>query len=405
MTSEIIISGVGRSGTTAVYRIVQTLLRSNGMSPRCVYEPYLWRTDVLQHLDVDGRAFELAFNSTSSLSIEGMCAHARTLLFARTNSPEHAVFIDQLFAGGGPTLVKVIRGSGRLEAFLAARSNLKIIHIVRNPMDVVNSVLGHFSFFGDEYHPSDKPRFVREVRERFGDALGHSVRSEVEWSALWWRYMNQAALEAKAQCPGRLLAVSHEALKSSPATFVQRIATFCSLDSHDFDIAEAMRISGSSGGTARLDALAMLALEPYDEHYWRDILPSLHCGIDFDRSAAAQATASKYARPLEAKPSAFPALASDLTGPAVAAALRRQHNDAAARQAARIQEQTARIEEQDRLLESLRAQLKDSEQVAAKLRTDYQRVKDSWSWRWTRPLRGIADFLGSVSGYRRERQS
>ena len=73
--------------------------------------------------------------------------------------------------------------------------------------------------------------------------------------------------------------------------------------------------------------------------------------------------------------------------------------------AARIQEQAARIHEQEGLLESLRAQLKHSEQIAAKLRKDYQRVKNSWSWRCTRPLRGVADFLGSVSGYGHERQS
>jgi sulfotransferase family protein len=390
MTSKIMISGVGRSGTTALYRIVQTLLRSNGMNPRCVYEPYLWRPDVFEHLDVDDQAFVLTFNSTSSLSIEGMYAHAQTSLFARSNPPEQAAFIDQLFAGEGPTLVKIIRGSGRLEAFLAARSDLKIIHIVRNPMDVVNSVLGQFSFFGDEYHPSDKPRFVRQVRERFGDALARSARSEVEWSALWWRYMNRAALEAKARFPGRLLAVSHEALRSSPAVFVQRIATFCGLDWQDFDIAHATRTSGSSGGTVKLDARAILALKPHDEHYWCNILPSLHCGIDFDASAAARATATKYARPLDAKPSLFPAIPSDLTGPAAAAALRRQLDGAA-----------ARIQEQERVLESLRAQLEHSEQTAAEVREDYRRA---WSWRCTRPLRSVADLLGSVSDYGRERQ-
>jgi sulfotransferase family protein len=428
MTYEIMISGVGRSGTTALYRIVQKLLRSNGMDPRCVYEPYLWRTGAFEHLDVDDQAFALAFNSTSSLSIEGMYAHAQTPLFARSNPPEHAAFLDHLFGGGGPTLVKIIRGSGRLDAFLAARSDLKIIHIVRNPMDVVNSVLGQFSFFGDEYHPSDKPRFIQEVRKRFGDALAHSAGSEVEWSALWWRYMNQAALETKARFPGRLLAVSQEALKSSPAVFVQRIATFCGLDWHDFDIAEATRTSGSSGGMVKLDAHAIRALKRYDEHYWCHILPSLHCGIDFDASAAARATASKYARPFDAKPSLFPAIPSDLTGPAVAAVLWRQLNGAAAR----IQEQErvleslraqleslhaqleplraeleplrAELESLRAELESLRAQLEHSEQAAAKLRKDYRRVKNSWSWRCTRPLRGVSDFLESVSGYRDERQ-
>ncbi len=90
------------------------------------------------------------------------------------------------------------------------------------------------------------------------------------------------------------------------------------------------------------------------------------------------------------------------------APLRRQLDGAAARiqeQAARIQNQAARIQEQEHVLESLRAQLKHSEQAAVKLRKDYQRVKNSWSWRCTRPLRGVADFLGSVGGHGHERQS
>ena len=323
MSLEIIISGVGRSGTTALYGIVQKLLRVNGIDPTCGYEPYLWRSDVFEHLAIDDPGFADLFQITSSLSIEGMYAHARTPLFARTNPPEHVAFIDQLFTGRRPTLVKLIRGCGRLDAFLDVRPDLKVIQIVRNPMDVVNSALGLFSFFGEEYHPSDKPRFVREVHERFGDTLAQHLCSEAEWSGLWWRYMNQAALDTAAQSRSRVLTVSHEALRSAPAAAVQRIATFCDLDPKRFEIADAGQVPWSSGAKAKLDAVAVAALKALDERYWSDVLPRLDPDVDFDRAAVARAVAAKYASPNRRTGSPLEAIPGDLVGPALRAKLSR----------------------------------------------------------------------------------
>ena len=50
----------------------------------------------------------------------------------------------------------MIRGCGRLEAMLTLLPDLKVIVITHNLVDTVNSGLGMFSFFGDEFHPSDK---------------------------------------------------------------------------------------------------------------------------------------------------------------------------------------------------------------------------------------------------------
>jgi hypothetical protein len=56
-------------------------------------------------------------------------------------------------------------------------------------------------------------------------------------------------------------------------------------------------------------------------------------------------------------------------------------------------QERARLQEQGRRIESLEAQLKTS-------REDYDRVRNSLSWRCTRPLRGLADVVVGLNGGR-----
>jgi len=97
--------------------------------------------------------------------------------------------------------------------------------------------------------------------------------------------------------------------------------------------------------------------------------------------------------------------------------LRRELDDAAARleerqrqlddAAARLREQEQRIDEargpiqgQEERIESLEAQLRTLRQLEAKARQDYARVRNSRSWRYTRPMRGLAGLVVGLNGGR-----
>ena len=58
-----------------------------------------------------------------------------------------------------------------------------------------------------------------------------------------------------------------------------------------------------------------------------------------------------------------------------------------------VQEQAVRFQEQGRMIESLEVQLKTSRERETKVRQDYDRIRNSLSWRYTRPLRGLADLV------------
>ncbi|MHA7873708.1 MAG: sulfotransferase domain-containing protein, partial [Hyphococcus sp.] len=106
--------------------------------------------------------------------------------------------------------------------------NLKAVVVLRNPVDCINSQLGAFSFFGDEFHPSDSARFKAELD------ICEEWRSESEASANWWRHMNEAALKACERYPDRTFILPYEAIKTNPVGVSSALADFfgveCSSD-------------------------------------------------------------------------------------------------------------------------------------------------------------------------------
>jgi hypothetical protein len=218
------VAGVGRSGTTAVYEALQALARRQRQAFRCFYEPYLWGPPTWAPRFRD---IARAFGSTRSLHAEGLRTHLATPLFASElgpTLPDHLAFVRSLFPPDRSSLVKIIRGCGRLRDYLEAVPDLKLVLVTRNPLDCVNSILENFSFYGDEFHPSDQPRFFAELR-----ALGRrqpTFASEAEASLAWWREMNAAAFRTLAAWPGRAFILPHEALKADRDDALRRLAAF-----------------------------------------------------------------------------------------------------------------------------------------------------------------------------------
>ncbi|HYD49549.1 MAG TPA: hypothetical protein VEB21_14430, partial [Terriglobales bacterium] len=220
-----------------LYRQIGQMIRSAFSAPRYRYEPYLWRLNVAHPSD--------AGFGPADLSPFGMHAHRATPLHLDGRHKVHNAFIEEVFGkrpmmDGDPDspdawLVKVIRGSGRLESYLKALPDLKIVICTRNPIDTLNSSLGMFSFTGEEFHESDAPRLVQEARRhcRHIAVQDHETASHLAISALWWRACTEWSLDVAARYPDRCHIFRHEAFSINRNAEIDRLARFLGFSSSD----------------------------------------------------------------------------------------------------------------------------------------------------------------------------
>lgn len=212
---KLILSGVGRSGTSFLFEETAAALRAQGPAD-LFYEPYLWSP---ARVNETGKVHAEPFD-TRNLSPFGIYVHCESPLFLKESHPVHDLMIHRILRSGRPTLAKLIRGNGRLRSYLQADPELKVIGVVRDVFGTVNSVSNHFSFFGSEFFPTDLPRFQGEVRKRYNDEMeipsgNEAVRQAVQ-SAYWWKYQTLALLEAKQAYPGRVCIIDYDSLRRDP---------------------------------------------------------------------------------------------------------------------------------------------------------------------------------------------
>jgi sulfotransferase family protein len=218
-----LVSGVGRSGTSFVYRTLQEVALQQDSTFSFFYEPYLWGPKVWRRRPSQ---WETDFGTTSAIHSAGLAAHLQTPLFLNEASHEaHDQFADDMFRHNQNVLAKIIRGAGRLPYYLKRYPQLKIIHVIRNPLDCINSALGLFSFFGDEFHPSDKLRFLDSIRDRKAIA-----RTEAELSALWWDKMNESSLKIAKSEPDRVFILPHEICTTNPDQAYKALLKFLNIN-------------------------------------------------------------------------------------------------------------------------------------------------------------------------------
>lgn len=219
-----LVSGVGRSGTTFVYSALLNAARAQQADVLGRYEPLLWGEPVWDKLP--GRMGS-AFSTTDAISSRGVFAHTQAPLFLEDSHEVFDSFVAETFPADTAVVAKEIRGAGRLTAFLKRDPKLKIIHLVRNPLDVVNSGLLHFSFFGAEFHPSDEPRFNAEAAEHFAEIWRATGELSEAGKALeWWRLMNEAALRSASRFPQRVKVVAYESLMEDETRALRDMVDF-----------------------------------------------------------------------------------------------------------------------------------------------------------------------------------
>ncbi len=258
-----LIAGVGRSGTSAVYGGLQQCTHQLGERFKFFYEPYLWGPPTWTDPFADAAG---AFASTSAMDPRGLRTHLATPLFISPQAPRnpaHEIFIKRVFPDTSSSLVKIIRGCGRLRDYLVLRPSLKVVFVIRNPLDCINSALERFSFYGDEFHPSDRVRFLQELSLTPRATPG----SESAMAALWWSEMNKAALRTLAGFPGRALVLPYEAFKADREGSLSQMAEFLgpAVEVREIDL---KRPAGPVSRRRTLCQDDVAALTPYHEWYF-----------------------------------------------------------------------------------------------------------------------------------------
>ena len=225
------ILGTGRSGTTALYVLLQEIFsRHCRRRPHFFYEPFLRN---VHFLDDRYELMAARMNLQASISVAAMYQHLQLPLFISdpapflTNSYLQAIFhpLDRR----PDVLIKFIRANGRFLLLRTIAPQAKAIFIIRNPADIVNSLRGRFSLFGTDFHDDDFPRFAAGLALIYGVNLPtNPAPSDVEKDLLFWYYMNRFALESFLTLPvgKRPLLLCHDELRFIPTSLVKKICDF-----------------------------------------------------------------------------------------------------------------------------------------------------------------------------------
>ena len=279
---KICIMGTGRSGTTALYSLLQqilavarppfeksaaqTLVEKN---VDYIYEPFLWEKDVFNdnYYDVMEK-----FRYMDSISVEGVYNHLKLPLFIKESQVENLKkkeYLSMLFNNNSPhTLIKFIRANGRYHLMNDISPECKYIFIIRNPLDVINSLVVRFSFFGSEFHRDDFKRFIDEVNLLYGYSYeADKIQSQVERECLYWYYMNRFALESFAQAKNKPLVIQYEHYITHYEELVGRICDFLGIAHSQKYHQFAKRQGGSKTNSININQQEFEEISVYMESY------------------------------------------------------------------------------------------------------------------------------------------
>lgn len=261
------IFGVGRSGTTMTYGLIQKMFsRQFPGGYRSTYEPFIWDREKFNCSYQEATKF---FGKTSSLSIEGIYHHLQMPLFVESANARQYLdsdFLSHFREVDTPHVAKFIRGNGRMALLRALNPSAKFVLIVRNPVDVINSAKDKFAFYGDDFYPSDFPRFCRELASSGKLILTQESSTWAEQQGEYCYQMCQAALEFAARDDNTWVLEYEKILTGSP----QIVAQLCRFLNTEFDEGYAQFLEKPVGPTTRAIMLSPEEFKdilPYDQHY------------------------------------------------------------------------------------------------------------------------------------------
>ena len=275
MANELLIYGVGRSGTTAIYNTIQSMVLSVYSKVDFVYEPFLWSPDVFNMKASD---ITDEFSYTSSLSIDGIYANSRLPLLV---SSDPGVLIDSLDDNIKSYLdnicikkdsvdfliTKAIRANGRSVIFDYINPENKKVFVIRNPVDVLNSSLSMFCFYGSDFHRSDYQRFYQEAVSIYGkEAEICPTDSTVQQQAFYWYFSNRKFLEDNANKPNTFFIVYDDYINNKSDT-LNKLAEFMCIHIPEEMLGETDKKVGPVTANSKLTADDVEQLKFYHEKY------------------------------------------------------------------------------------------------------------------------------------------
>jgi len=238
---NICIYGVGRSGTTAIYTMLQKILENiNHGDTDYRYEPLLWNKLIFNDLyeNVTDK-----FSDISSISIDAIYQHKSLPLFIDAVEEDHinsSGFLKEILETDKHNLLcKFIRCNGRIPLIKRLLPDSKSIIIIRNPLDVLNSSSSMFSFFGDDIYESDYERFTNEI----SDVDITDTPIEREYS--YWLYMNKAALEYYRNNKKDCFLIVYENYLTERENIIKGLCEFLEIDYNTEFIAYSEKKVGS----------------------------------------------------------------------------------------------------------------------------------------------------------------
>lgn len=279
--SQIIVMGVGRSGTTMLYSALQKILADCVGSLRCNYEPFLWDRDVF---DIPFTEVTDEFTRVSSLSVDGMYHHRRLPMFVSKSdvdalSPDP--YLRFLHDSDKVVLTKYIRANGRLPLIRSMYPNARIILMLRNPVDSLNSSIGMFSFYGDEFHASDRDRFLREAEQLFPGEIDVDLfgSSDIYAELVYWQLMTKKLIH-DVQHDDKVLLLPYEVFRKDRESALKEVVEFIGCDYQEDHLKIFDRKVGPvHSGLRQLDENDYRVALPFLDYY-RDILDA--AGFEFD---------------------------------------------------------------------------------------------------------------------------
>lgn len=266
---KVCIVGIARSGTTALYSLLQEIMEDVYNEVQFIYEPFLWDKDVFngKYKEVSDR-----FNTLNSISVEGIYQHQKLPLFIDDPTAYlNNSYLKDIFKPENPginLLAKVIRANGRLSLLQNICPDMKIIFILRNPLDSVNSILSLFSYYGGEFHHDDYPRFIEGLRHHFDlNYKEETFSNQIEKELLYWYYMNRFALQTISKYRVRPLIINYENYSVNPDLIVNCICKYLNCSSKDEYKQWSRREEGVVTQKFEISRVELSCVLPYFDKY------------------------------------------------------------------------------------------------------------------------------------------
>lgn len=297
-----IIVAVGRSGTTILHRLLLEIYVDHyGNNFDCLYEPFVWDNAAIGHYPRDTDR-EAQFGRRDALSEEGLYLHTRTPLFS--DNADTPPDLSRYLRGdtAGALLAKFIRANGRLKILDKLYPEGRFILMVRNPLDVVNSVLTKFSFFGPEFHRNDFPRFAADVRRLYGITLPAEEEIPAAYKAgLWCHFMNLHALRHAQDKPNYKVVV-YEDFSINREAYARSVCTHVGAPYRDsYGDLLGKTVGRVTKGASALSASDVTSLEPLLEKY-AEMIAGLPQITPFDIGTVRKKYASETLRTQQTEP-------------------------------------------------------------------------------------------------------